>query len=397
MLSAVKNFALTFVISLLVFAVCAYFVVGYVLTNLSGITGNQTDTTAETTKQDPIVTDSHGDIIDITLPDTGTSFNLLLALTDYDPAIYEYDPDVIELVMGSGKNGSADDEGDGEGTTSATELPEDLADPRPMTVVPDSDPEDETNTSADGDPLIPGGFYSAKYQKLRTTSLLLLRFDRERSEVSYTPLPDEAMTIMNGKYISLGDIYATYGRDVLCDAVHAMTGCFVDGYMVLHPENFVSLIDSLGGVAFNVPCEMDFGSLVIRAGVQTLDGTTALRMLGFGLYLENGQSRENTAAEFTKALIEKITSITNYPNARALFETIISNVDTDYGIDKLMENKDFIFRYSQFAVEMRDIVTVNTTISSKNVRVVDTKSTLLRFEDMRRVIANDSTDDQRSH
>lgn len=393
MLSAVKNFAITFVISLLVFAVCAYFVVGYVLTNLSGITGNQTDTTAEITKQDPVVTDSHGDIIDITLPDTGTSFNLLLALTDYDPAIYEYDPDVIELVMGSGKDEDGEHDGGGEETASSAEPPQDLPDPRPITVVPDTDPEDTTSTSSDGDPLIPGGFYAAKYQKLRTTSLLLLRFDRERSEVSYTPLPDEAMTIMNGKYISLGDIYATYGRDVLCDAVHAMTGCFVDGYMVLHPENFISLIDSLGGVGFNVPCEMDFGSMVIRAGVQTLDGTTALRMLGFGLYLENGQSRENTAAEFTKALVEKITSITNYPNAQALFETIVSNVNTNYGIDKLTENKDFIFRYSQFAIEIRDIVTVNTTISSKIVRVVDTKSTLLRFEDMRRIIDNETADE----
>lgn len=384
MLSAVKNFALTFVISLLVFAICAYFVVGYVLTNLSGITGNVTDSTNETTRQDPVVTDSHGDIIDITLPDTGTSFNLLIALTDYDPVLYEYDPDVIELVMGEQWN---DDDNDNvTDITSPNELPSDLADPRRITVTPDADSEDTSENATNGDPMIPGGFYSAKYQKLRTTSLLLLRFDRERAEVTYTQLPDEAMMIMNGKYISLGDIYATYGRDVLCDAVHAVTGCLIDGYMILHPENFISLIDSLGGVVFNVPCEMDFGSLFIKSGMQTLDGTTALRMLGFGLYLENGQSRENTAVEFTKAVVEKVTSITNYPNAQDLFETIVSRVDTNYGIERLMENKDFIFRYSQLSVGIRDIVTVNTLINSKTVCVVDTQATLLRFEDMRRIV-----------
>lgn len=388
MLSAVKNFALTFVISLLVFAICAYSVVGYVLTNLSGITGNTVDTTAETTAPDPVVTDSHGDIIDITLPDTGTSFNLLLALTDYDPAIYEYDPDVIELVMGD--PGSGNNTAGGSGVETTAPLPDDLPNPRPITVTPDADPEDISDSTATGDPIIPGGFYSAKYQKLRTTSLLLLRFDRERSEVTYTALPDDAMTVMDGKYISLGDVYATYGRDVLCDAVHAMTGCFVDGYMILHPESFISLIDALGGVSFNVPCEMDFGSLVIKAGMQTLNGTTAARMLGFGLYLESGQSRENTAAEFTKAVVEKLTSITNYPSAQTLFETIVSHVDTNYGIEKLLDNKDFIFRYSQLAVSTRDIVTVNTTISSKVVRVVDTKSTLQRFENMRRILPEDT-------
>lgn len=389
MLSAVKNFALTFVISLLVFAICAYSVVGYVLSNLSGITGNTVDTTAETTTPDPIVTDSRGDIIDITLPDTGTSFNLLLALTDYDPAIYEYDPDVIELVMGDPSGGS-DNNGSESGEETSASLPDDLPKPRPIAVTPDADPEDTADSAAMGDPIIPGGFYSAKYQKLRTTSLLLLRFDRERSEVTYTALPDEAMTVMDGKYISLGDVYATYGRNVLCDAVHAMTGCFVDGYMILHPESFVSLIDALGGIGFNVPCEMDFGSLVIGAGMQTLNGATAARMLSFGLYLDAGQSRENTAAEFTKAVVEKLTSITNYPSAQALFETIVAHVDTNYGMERLLENKDFIFRYSQLSVSTRDIVTVNTTISAKVVRVVDTKATLQRFENMRRILAEDT-------
>lgn len=99
MLSAAKNFALTFIISLLVFSLLAYFIVGYALNNLMGIAGGS-DTSETTTAPAPVITDSNGGIIDIDLPDTGTSFNLLLVLTDYEPSLYAYDPAVLETIFG---------------------------------------------------------------------------------------------------------------------------------------------------------------------------------------------------------------------------------------------------------------------------------------------------------
>ena len=54
MLSAVKNFALTLLISLLIFSILAYVVVGMVLTNLSGITGN-TETEETAAPDSPVI------------------------------------------------------------------------------------------------------------------------------------------------------------------------------------------------------------------------------------------------------------------------------------------------------------------------------------------------------
>lgn len=382
MLSAVKNFALTFVISLLVFSLLAYFIVGYVLTNLSSITGGTTDSTETTTSPAPVITDDNGGIIDIEIPDTGTSFNLLIALTDYDPALYVYDPAVLDIIAGRQPKTVHE----------PLPVPSDLAAPRSVSLVPDSDPEDGDGSVTDtGDPFIPGGFYTGNYQKLRTTLLVLMRFDRERSQVTFTAFSDEAVTVMDGRYIELGDIYATYGKDILCDAIHSMTGCMVDGYVIVDPENFKSLISTLGGIYFNVPCEMNFGDVVIGSGSQGLDGETALRVLGYGLYVENGESREKTAVDFLRTVLSNITQITNYPNAESLFDSLSACVDTNYTKDKLMANRDFIFRYSQLPNETRDPAMRTMQVGDRKISVIDTQATLSKFADYRRILPEDTT------
>lgn len=156
MLSAVKNFALTFLISLLVFALCAYYIVGYVLTNLSVISGGSGAT--ETTQPPaPVITDDKGTVIEI--PDTGASFNLLVAVTDYDPTLYNYDPDTVGAIS-SGVISRP--------SVEPLPVPKDLASPRRVSVAPDSDPEDKTEeitNGENGDPQISGRFLLRQIQK----------------------------------------------------------------------------------------------------------------------------------------------------------------------------------------------------------------------------------------
>ena len=379
-LSAVKNFALTFIISLLVFSLLAYFIVGYALNNLVGIAGGS-DTSETTTVPTPVITDSNGGIIDIDLPDTGTSFNLLLVMTDYEPSFYAYDPAVLETIFGKKD----------ETTHEPAPLPTDLAAPRRVALEPDSDPEDGDSIYGDnGDPMIPGGFYQSTYQSVTTQAMVLMRFDRERSQVTFSAFPIDAVTVMDGRYIAVGDIYAKYGKNILCDAIHSLTGCLVDGYAIVHPDGLKALVDTLGGIYFNVPCEMDFGDVIIKSGNQMLDGSKAVRVLGYGLYVEAGQSREKTAVDFAGAVMSNITQITNYPNAAAVYRSLAEYVETDYTEEMFLENRDFIFKYAQLPHDTRDPVMRTMQVGEKRVSVLDSQATLLRFSDYRRILTDDS-------
>ncbi len=381
MLSAVRNFALTFIIALLVLSMMAYYAVNMVLTNISGWTGAP-ETDSGTESVSPPVTDIGGNEIDIPLTDSGESFNMLIVISDYDPEQNVYTQKVTDLIFGSGADNAE-----------KKPVPTDLASPRKVTLVADSDPEDgEQFTNENGDPIISGGLYEAEYKSIRATQLLLLRFDKEGSRVTFSAFPDDAVVAMEGKYIALGDVYGKYGRKVLCDEIHALTGCIVDKYVVFTPAGFSELVDEIGGVYFNVPCEMTFSnsdgsSLVIGEGNRIVDGASALKILSFDLYFD-GRSREDTATEFAEAVLGTLTQITNYPGAEALFEKLSECFDTDLTSQELTDNKDLIFKYSLLEKENKSPVLLSMTVDDEQILRIDERATLTSFFEYRRVISD---------
>lgn len=382
MLSAVKNFALTFLISLLVFALCAYYIVGYVLTNLSVISGGSGAT--ETTQPPaPVITDDKGTVIEI--PDTGASFNLLVAVTDYDPTLYNYDPDTVGAIS-SGVISRP--------SVEPLPVPKDLASPRRVSVAPDSDPEDKTEeitNGENGDPQISGGFYSARYKKIRTPQTLLIRFDREQSQVTFSSFPDAAYVVMDDRYVSLGDIYAKYGKQTLCDTIHSLTGCKIDNSIVIHPDGLKMLVDNLGGVYLNVPHEIPAANEAeepINSGGQVIKGDNIWRVLS---YDGEGAARDSVIVELARAAISGITQITNYPNADSLYDKLSVLVDTDFTKEAFMSNKDFIFRYSQLRNTSIEPSLRMFQFGDSRISVIDEQATLSKFSSIKREFSAETT------
>ena len=380
MLSAVKNFALTFLISLLVFALCAYHIVGYVLTNLSVISGGSG--APETT------TDDKGTVIEI--PDTGASFNLLVAVTDYDPTLYNYDPDTVGAIS-SGVISRP--------SVEPLPVPKDLASPRRVSVAPDSDPEDKTEeitNGENGDPQISGGFYSARYKKIRTPQILLIRFDREQSQVTFSSFPDAAYVVMDDRYVSLGDIYAKYGKQTLCDTIHSLTGCKIDNSIVIHPDGLKMLVDNLGGVYLNVPHEIPAANEAEEpinsggrgSGGQVIKGDNIWRVLS---YDGEGAARDSVIVELARAAISGITQITNYPNADSLYDKLSVLVDTDFTKEAFMSNKDFIFRYSQLRNTSIEPSLRMFQFGDSRISVIDEQATLSKFSSIKREFSAETT------
>ena len=92
---SLRSFFITFLIALVIFGVCAFFITDFVTDSINGLLAG--DMVTETTE--PPVTDESGDAM-ATLPNTdeeikGESFNLLLIGTDYRPSILtNYHPKV---------------------------------------------------------------------------------------------------------------------------------------------------------------------------------------------------------------------------------------------------------------------------------------------------------------
>lgn len=376
MLSATKNFVLTFIIALIIFGLIAYMLVGLVLNNLLGVGSSET-TPTENTAETP--NDEGPGSIGIQFGDGGESFNILLIGTDYRPSEFvDYDPEMLELLYGIPNE---------EVTPIAP--PSDVK-PKPGSVVSDEKFWSPDGLVADDGSLIfTGGFYSVDYRVIETDALILLRADKERQQFTYTVFPTDAYVDMNGRYIKLSEVYGRYGLDILLNKVYAMTGIAIDNYAVVSMEDFPGLVDTLGGINYNVPCDMyyvDYAggiNINLKKGAQRLDGEGVLDLLMFNNYTDGG-SRSKTTAELLKRFITTFISITNYNRAPAVFAQLEAAVDTNFTLEEFTNNIDLIFKYAQNNREL-SVVTKQMTVGNENLTVVDETKTCDIFASYKRI------------
>lgn len=375
MLSATKNFVLTFIIALIVFGLIAYMLVGLVLNNLLGVGASETQPPEETTSEPE---DNSGGPVGIQLSG-GESFNILLIGTDYRPSKFvDYDPKMLEELYGIKQE-----------AVTVTPPPSDVK-PNPGSVVSDKEYWlSDGIVSSDGSLIFDGGFYSVDYRVIETDALVLLRADKEREQFTLTVFPPDAYVDMSGKYVKLSEVYGRYGLETLLNKVYAMTGVMIDHYAVVSMEKFPDLVDALGGINFNVPCNMVYTDkaggidINLKSGIQRLDGDSVLDVLMFKDY-QNGGSREKTTAELIKKFIATFISITNYNRAPAVFAELESMVDTDFTLDKFKNNIDLIFKYAYNHREIF-VTTEQITVGNGELTVIDESATCDTFSDYKRI------------
>ena len=222
MLSALKNFAVTFVIAAVVFGTIGYFATRFVTATVSDILDNEmteldnilsgeteTESTAGETTESDANSPSPG--TEDPLPD-GKSFSFLVVTSGYRPELFgDYLPTTADL---------------------------------------DSLRNKIANYVTASDSF---GVLSKKYRERQATSLTLVRADRERKEYTYTYISPETRVYTSTSYHTLGEVYDLYGYEYLDDYVTALTGITIDYTFLLDGYNFDEFLTLMGTVYVNNP------------------------------------------------------------------------------------------------------------------------------------------------
>ena len=221
MLSALKNFAVTFVIAAVVFGTIGYFATRFVTATVSDILDSEkteldnilsgeteTESGADSTESD---TSGQTPPAEDSLPD-GNSFTLLVVTSGYRPELFgDYLPTAADL---------------------------------------DSLRNKIANYVTASDSF---GVLSKKYRERQATSLTLVRADRERQEYTYTYISPETRVYTSTSYHTLGEVYDLYGYEYLDDYVTALTGITIDYTFLLDGYNFDEFLTLMGTVYVNNP------------------------------------------------------------------------------------------------------------------------------------------------
>ena len=172
---------------------------------------------------------------------------------------------------------------------------------------------------------------------------MLVRFDAENKTVDVVSLPRD--TLMSNGH-KLNSSYNNGGTEKLRSNIEDMLGVPVDFYVSVDLKGFIALIDQIGGVEFDVPCDMDYDDpyqdlhIHFKAGLQKLNGQQAMEVVRFRHNNDNtgyggrqDLGRIGTQQAFLKTVAQKLMKLENVP---AMAETFLKYVKTDLTLGNLM-------------------------------------------------------------
>ncbi len=309
-MQSLRSFFITFLIALLIFGVCAYFITGFVTDSLTGLLSG--DPIAETTVAS---TEQPGETLAPITPDDvqGESFNILLVGTDYRPSILaDYHPNIgsqyptfknSEKLIGTG-----------------------------------------------------GALPEYPYRTVHADAVVLVCVNKEQKSFTYLQIPSSMQLTIGGVTTTVADLYYDKGLDYFVNKMCGITGVQIDYYAVTSIEQVANVVDAMGSVSYTVPCDMQYTdeisglTISLAAGAHTLKGKDVAGLLAFDGYTNPALSREKTMLSFLKALAQKMTNVTYLNKAASIFASASKYVHTNFKANDLTKNLDLIFKYGEYTV-----------------------------------------------
>ena len=175
----------------------------------------------------------------------------------------------------------------------------------------------------------------------RTDTLMLLTADRPGRRLSLVSIPRD--TLVNGTY-SVPKINSVYGAnnggaegiEMLLTRVEQCVGFRPDGYILIHLDAFVDVVDTLGGIRFDVPVDMFYNDpsqnlyIDLAQGLQTLSGQEAMGLVRFRSgYADADLGRVQVQRQFLSALIDQAVSLKGVVKSPLLLRIFLNSTETD--------------------------------------------------------------------
>lgn len=208
MLSALKNFGVTFLIAALLFGIMAYFAIGFVTSTMNSIMSDEENELTEIMQNEDTqnLVNAETESAQTQKPDKeaipGESFNFVVITTDYRPDLYDnYKPTLEHMYQTDWYS------------------------------VPSSDTR---------------GCLAGEYREPRASSIVLVRADKEAKEFTYTSFSPETQVYTTSGHHTLGEVYSLYGKQAIADHLHAMTGLKIKYTLLINAYNFDEFLEICG-------------------------------------------------------------------------------------------------------------------------------------------------------
>lgn len=314
MLPSLRNFAITFIVSAIVFGALAFLFTEFAMDSFGGGFVNGDKTTTDTEEEtvgvfnpfDDPKNNGNSTIL-------GNSFNFLLVGIDYQEEVFgDYDENMREYL--------------------------------------------DAALAGKQDPTLAQTLSYKQKRAISADAILVGRVDKEDKRIVLTALSGNTRVYVDGVHTTLGSVLFDKGLDFFRGKVTAITGLSIDYYGVVSIPNMIKIIDRLGGLSFKVPCDMQYEdpieglTISLTAGKQWLSGEQALGVLRYVSYEDLDISRMTVLRDMASSMITSAANITTLEKAPELYKDLKDGVVTNFSLADFTDRLDLLFKLGDFSV-----------------------------------------------
>ncbi len=216
----------------------------------------------------------------------------------------------------------------------------------------------------------------------QATSLVYLRYSRETAKLSAAVIPTDTKLMVDGVVMTAAEAYHYKDGSYLANRISSQLGIRINYYLDATYDEFVSLINGsyMNGITLSLPAEVKVTlrsgtTLTLKEGNQYLDGERALALLGEGVFADKADENK-VRLDLSHAILEKLTTLENKRNPKALYEAVLAKIKTNLNENQLTSNTDMMFAY--FDLE-KETLTVPGAYDDKGYFVINTEEAMKLF------------------
>lgn len=197
-----------------------------------------------------------------------------------------------------------------------------------------------------------------------TDTIMVGSYNPKTQKASLLSIPRDTFVGKNeesaNSYNKINALYQT-SIDKILSAVNDLTGLDLQYYVIVDTEALIKLVDTIGGVEFDVPIDMDYDDssqdlhIHLKAGVQLLDGEKAENVVRFrhnnngtsypASYGDNDVGRMKTQRAFITQVIKQTIQLKNITKIGEILDIAYEYIETNVTLSVL---KDYIPYALQF-------------------------------------------------
>lgn len=189
-----------------------------------------------------------------------------------------------------------------------------------------------------------------------TDTIMLCAYYPKSQQVSLLSIPRDTFV---GKNQNVADSYdkinALYqkGPEKTIEAVENITGLDINYYVVINNNALIDVVDTIGGIYFEVPIDMDYDDtsqklhIHLKQGYQLIDGEKAEQLLRFrhnnnnttypSSYGTQDIGRMRTQREFMTEAVKQVLQTKDINKLINVVKIVFNNVETNVNLADILE------------------------------------------------------------